>query len=114
MEPLPHHGGLARDFPCTSSIRSTVAVCGMPLPKSDLPLSEGCGPSTEQARPNPAVPGTGSARDLAVLLIRRGDIRLSEDRMLVEVGFGCMVGRIRGVHWRKNRLSLNGMGDEAR
>jgi len=115
MVPLLHRGGgLGPDSPCTFSIRLTGVVCGMQLLKSDLTLSEGYGPSIERARPNPAVPGIGSAPDSAGRLTRNGDIRLNEDLTLGESDFDCMVRRILGVHWRSDRFCMNGMRYEVR
>ncbi len=88
MVPLLHlGGGHGQDSPCTSSIRLTGAVCVTQLLKSDLPLSEGYGPSIERARPNPAVRGIGSAQDSVGLLTRNGDIRRNGYLMLGEFDF---------------------------
>jgi len=110
MVPLLHlGGGHGQDSPSTSSIHLTGVVCGMQLPKSVLPLSEGYGPSIERARPNPAVRGIGSAQDSAGLSTRNEDIRLNEDLTLGESEFDCMVRRILGVYWRSDRSCMNGM-----
>jgi hypothetical protein len=115
MVPLLHlGGGHGQDSPCTSSIRLTGAVCVTQLLKSDLPLSEGYGPSIERARPNPAVRGIGSAQDSVGLLTRNGDIRRNGDLTRGESDFDCMVRRMLGVHWRSDRFCMNGMRYEVR